>query len=57
MDEKTRTVQVRIELANKDGVLRPGMFANVVIEHSMGSGLLVPSAAIMRTGEKTLPTR
>ena len=57
VDEKTRTVQVRIELPNKDGLLRPGMFANVVLEHSMGSGLLVPESAVLRSGEQDLAFR
>ena len=57
MEEKTRTVQVRVELPNKEGLLRPGMFAQVIIEHSMGTGLLVPASAIMRTGERDIAYR
>ena len=52
VDPKTRTVQVRVELPNKEGLLRPGMFAHVTIEHSMGTGLLVPASAVIRTGER-----
>jgi Cu(I)/Ag(I) efflux system membrane fusion protein len=51
VDPQTRTVQVRVELPNKEGLLRPGMFAHVVIEHAMGNGLLVPASAVIRTGE------
>lgn len=54
VDPKTRTVQVRVELPNKDGLLRPGMFGNVVIEHAMGKGLLVPTSAVIRTGERDI---
>ena len=54
VDPKTRTVQVRVELPNKEGLLRPGMFANVVIEHSMGKGLLVPTSAVIRTGVRDI---
>jgi Cu(I)/Ag(I) efflux system membrane fusion protein len=57
VDEATRTVQVRIELPNKDGLLRPGMFAHVIIEHTMGEGLLVPAAAVLRTGEQDIAYR
>jgi Cu(I)/Ag(I) efflux system membrane fusion protein len=54
VEEKTRTIQVRVELPNKDGLLRPGMFANVEIQHTMGEGLLVPTSAVIRTGERDI---
>jgi Cu(I)/Ag(I) efflux system membrane fusion protein len=54
VDEATRTVQVRIELPNEQGELRPGMFANAVIEHEMGHGLTVPETAVIRTGERAV---
>ncbi len=54
VEEATRTVQVRVELPNREGPLRPGMFAHVVIEHGMGRGLLVPASAVMRTGEQDI---
>jgi membrane fusion protein, copper/silver efflux system len=54
VEEKTRTIQVRVELPNQDGLLRPGMFANVEIQHTMGDGLLVPTSAVIRTGERDI---
>src|SRR5262249_18724762 len=36
VEEKTRTAQVRVELPNPDGKLKPGMFAHVTIRHAMG---------------------
>jgi Cu(I)/Ag(I) efflux system membrane fusion protein len=51
VDEMTRTVQVRIELPNKDGQLKPGMFADVSLSHEMGVGLTVPTSAIIRGGQ------
>jgi Cu(I)/Ag(I) efflux system membrane fusion protein len=57
VDPQTRTIQVRVELPNKEGLLRPGMFAHVVIEHAMGKGLLVPTSAIIRTGESDIAYR
>jgi Cu(I)/Ag(I) efflux system membrane fusion protein len=54
VDPKTRTIQVRVELPNQEGLLRPGMFAHVAIEHAMGTGLLVPSSAVIRTGERDI---
>lgn len=54
VEEAARTVQVRIELNNPDGVIKPGMFANVLISHEMGVGLTVASSAIIRTGERDI---
>lgn len=57
VEEKTRTVEVRVELPNKDGLLKPGMFAHVEIQHTMGEGLLVPTTAVIRTGERDIAFR
>jgi len=57
VEEATRTVQVRIELANPDGLLKPDMFVEVEIEHDMGAGLLVPVAAVFRTGKRDIVFR
>jgi Cu(I)/Ag(I) efflux system membrane fusion protein len=57
VEEKTRTVEVRVELQNPKGLLKPGMFANVEIQHTMGDGLLVPTSAVIRTGERDIVYR
>jgi Cu(I)/Ag(I) efflux system membrane fusion protein len=57
VDETTRTVQVRIELPNKDGIFKPGMFAQCSIRHPMGEGLLVPTSAVLHTGERDIAYR
>ena len=57
VDEMSRSVQVRIELPNADGALLPGMFGNVSITHAMGTGLTVPSTAVIRTGERDIVFR
>jgi Cu(I)/Ag(I) efflux system membrane fusion protein len=57
VEQSTRTAQVRIELPNPDGQLKPGMFAHVVIEHAMGKGLLVPATAVIRTGDRDIVYR
>lgn len=57
VDEVTRTVQVRIELPNKTGIFKPGMFAQISIRHPMGDGLLVPTSAVLRTGERDIAYR
>lgn len=50
----SRTVTLRIELANRGGRLRPGMFASVALGGEARPTLLVPSEAVIRTGRRTL---
>lgn len=54
IDEMSRSAQVRIELPNASGQIRPGMFGDVSIAHAMGTGLTVPASAIIRTGERDI---
>jgi Cu(I)/Ag(I) efflux system membrane fusion protein len=54
VDEKTRTVQVRLEVDNRAGHLKPEMFADVVLRADSGHGLVVPGAAIVHAGERDL---
>jgi Cu(I)/Ag(I) efflux system membrane fusion protein len=51
VDEKTRTLQARIEVSNPRLLLKPGMFADVHVERSLGRVLSVPSAALLMSGE------
>lgn len=51
---ESRTLTVRIELANRGGRLRPGMFASVALAGDGKPALLVPSEAVIRTGTRTL---
>ncbi len=53
-DATSRTLTVRIELPNKSGRLRPGMFATVALTDGARLALLVPSEAVIRTGTRTL---
>lgn len=57
VEETARTVQVRIELPNRDDALRPSMFANVELTHAAGEALLVPTSAVIRTGEMDIVYR
>ena len=50
----TRTLTVRIELGNRGGRLRPGMFASVMLGGGGAPALLVPSEAVIRTGIRTI---
>ena len=57
VEKTTRTVQVRIELPNKEGIFKPGMYAQISIAHPMGEGLLAPVSAILRTGRRDIAYR
>jgi Cu(I)/Ag(I) efflux system membrane fusion protein len=50
----SRTLQVRVALANRAARLRPGMFATVAFTASAKSALLVPAEAVIRTGTRSL---
>ncbi len=50
----SRTLTVRIELANRGGRLRPGMFAVVALGGDAKPTLLVPSEAVIRTGTRSI---
>jgi Cu(I)/Ag(I) efflux system membrane fusion protein len=50
-DAASRTLNVRIEVANPQQLIRPGMFAQVSLQSSSAANALsVPSEAIIRTG-------
>ena len=51
---ESRTLTVRIELPNRGGRLKPGMFATVDFGGATHSALLVPSEAVIRTGRRAL---
>jgi len=53
-DTASRTLSVRVELANRGGRLRPGMFASVRFGGQARSALLVPSEAVIRTGKRSI---
>ncbi len=62
LDEKTRTVKVRVVLANPKHVLKPGMFATARIEGAPATGarrmLAVPWAAVQEVdGHRTVFVR
>jgi Cu(I)/Ag(I) efflux system membrane fusion protein len=54
VEEKTRTIKVRVEVDNQDGALKPDMFADVQLRSDMGAGLVVPDGAIIDTGDRKL---
>ena len=50
VDEKTRTNKVRYELMNRNGRLKPGMYANVAISAAPGGGIVIPTNAVLDSG-------
>ena len=54
LDSKARTGRVRVEIANKQLDLRPGMYANVELGSEMGNRVQVPAAAVVYTGPRRI---
>jgi len=53
LDEKTRTLRVRLRFNNSDGLLQPNMFAQVVLHaDSDTDSIIVPREAVIRTGNQ-----
>ncbi|MBU2125603.1 MAG: efflux RND transporter periplasmic adaptor subunit, partial [Alphaproteobacteria bacterium] len=50
----SRTVTGRIEMTNRGGRLRPGMFGRITFGGGSTSALLVPTEAVIRTGERDI---
>lgn len=48
VNPQTRTVVVRMEVPNKDGLIKPGMLATMMIESQPTERLLVPASAVIR---------
>ncbi|MBU0730563.1 MAG: efflux RND transporter periplasmic adaptor subunit [Proteobacteria bacterium] len=55
LQKKTRDVVLRLEFDNPQKVLKPDMYADVRIKvGTMGTGLIIPSEAVIRSGERNL---
>jgi RND family efflux transporter MFP subunit len=54
VEEKTRTLTARVEIANKDGSLRPGMFVTAQLQPTASKRLSVPLTAVLPTGTEDL---
>jgi Cu(I)/Ag(I) efflux system membrane fusion protein len=54
VEERTRTIKVRMEVENGSGDLKPDMFADVVLQSDLGTGLLVPESAVVDAGQRHL---
>lgn len=54
VDEKSRTVKVRLEFANPNGELKPEMFADVVLAGSPRTLLRIPDDAVLDSGVRKI---
>jgi Cu(I)/Ag(I) efflux system membrane fusion protein len=51
LSAETRTVKIRLKLANRGYQLKPQMFGNVEIKINLGRKLVIPESAVMDTGK------
>ncbi|HET9088600.1 MAG TPA: efflux RND transporter periplasmic adaptor subunit [Acidobacteriaceae bacterium] len=54
VDAATRTVRVRLVIANPGVKLKPGMYVDVDIQTSLGRQLTIPASAVLQTGTRQL---
>ena len=54
VDMATRTVRVRLAMANPGLKLKPGMFVNVDLKTNLGRQLVVPASAVFQSGSRQL---
>jgi Cu(I)/Ag(I) efflux system membrane fusion protein len=54
LDPKTRTVKVRVEIANPGLRLKPDMFVKATVKIPLGDVLVVPVAAVMDNGKRQI---
>ncbi|HKZ77496.1 MAG TPA: efflux RND transporter periplasmic adaptor subunit [Pyrinomonadaceae bacterium] len=54
VESTTRTLKVRVELANKGFLLKPDMYADVILNMNYGRRLVVPQESVMDSGSEQL---
>jgi Cu(I)/Ag(I) efflux system membrane fusion protein len=54
LNVQTRTVKARVTVANPGLVLRPGMFAEVILASAARRALTVPTEAVIQTGTRSV---
>ncbi len=52
LDDATRAVKVRVEMANPDGKLKPNMFVNASLGVALGESLAIPISSLIDTGTR-----
>lgn len=54
LDEVSRTNRVRIELANRRNLLRPGLYGDAVLQIAGDMALTIPQDAVLMTGRRNV---
>lgn len=54
LDPESRTLRARFSFPNAEGALKPGMYANIVMDAAGGDGVIIPDNAVMDTGERKI---
>jgi len=54
LNEQTRAVGVRMEMANRDGRLKPGMYVTVALDVDLGEQLVVRDDAVLDSGTRQI---
>jgi multidrug efflux pump subunit AcrA (membrane-fusion protein) len=54
LDPVTRTVKVRLEIANPGHALKPEMFVDVVLQGERTRALVVPESAVLDSGARRI---
>jgi membrane fusion protein, copper/silver efflux system len=54
VEESTRTAKIRLQLDNRAGLLKPGMYGTVQVAHEMAKSLALPETALIDTGTRKI---
>jgi len=54
MEGDTHTARVRVVLDNRDGFLRPDMYAHIHLKAKLGKRLVVPESAVLYSGQSRI---
>jgi len=54
IDMATRTVRVRLAVANPGVKLKPGMFVNIALRMNLGHQLVIPASAVFQSGTRQI---
>ena len=54
LNPQTRTAVVRAEIANNKGLLRPELFATMLLQVNLGQRMLIPEQAVIFSGEQRI---
>jgi Cu(I)/Ag(I) efflux system membrane fusion protein len=52
LDPQTRTIRVRVELDNRQGNLKPGMYVRGEVRTPISGAIVVPQSAVLSTGKR-----